>query len=325
MALLERQTASLRKFHPKAQMWMSPQGFTAHGWTSSTRSCKSNPPGSPASSSARRCATPCRCCAAQSRRAISIRRYPDITHSLRASTRCRDWDVAHALTSQPRADQPAARSIRPRSSGAAAGIAIGFITYSEGCNDDVNKIVWSGLGWDPEGDGRCRPLRQYGRYFIGDRYADPLRPGASGARARTGGARSPTTPAWRRRCEQFQAMERSAAPRDLLNWRFQQALYRAYYDAYVRQPPAARDGARGAARSSGLAQRPGGSARARCAEAERSCEAPRRSRSRRLADARLRAGRGALPEHPACSCSVAAYRAIAVGRGATLDTDRRRR
>ena len=29
-------------------------------------------------------------------------------------------------------------------------------------------------------------------------------------------------------------MEKAAAPRDLLNWRFQQALYRAYYDAYVR-------------------------------------------------------------------------------------------
>ena len=29
-------------------------------------------------------------------------------------------------------------------------------------------------------------------------------------------------------------MERSATPADLLNWRFQQALYRAYYDAYTR-------------------------------------------------------------------------------------------
>src|SRR5205823_4831097 len=29
MALLEKQTANLRKYHPKAQMWMSPQGFTA--------------------------------------------------------------------------------------------------------------------------------------------------------------------------------------------------------------------------------------------------------------------------------------------------------
>src|SRR5207245_1282742 len=34
--------------------------------------------------------------------------------------------------------------------------------------------------------------------------------------------------------QQFQAMEKTATPQDKLNWRFQQALYRAYYDAYVR-------------------------------------------------------------------------------------------
>ena len=43
---------------------------------------------------------------------------------------------------------------------------IGFITYSEGCNDDVNKIVWSALGWDP-GAEILDVLRQYSRYYIG--------------------------------------------------------------------------------------------------------------------------------------------------------------
>ena len=32
----------------------------------------------------------------------------------------------------------------------------------------------------------------------------------------------------------FQTLERAATPHMLRNWRFQQALYRAYYDAYVR-------------------------------------------------------------------------------------------
>ena len=31
LALLEKQTASLRKFHPKAPMWVSPQSFTGTG------------------------------------------------------------------------------------------------------------------------------------------------------------------------------------------------------------------------------------------------------------------------------------------------------
>src|SRR5260370_35793272 len=33
---------------------------------------------------------------------------------------------------------------------------------------------------------------------------------------------------------QFQVLEKAASPQDRLNWRFQQALYRAYYDAHVR-------------------------------------------------------------------------------------------
>jgi hypothetical protein len=33
----------------------------------------------------------------------------------------------------------------------------------------------------------------------------------------------------------FQEMERHATPAELLSWRFQQGLYRAYYDAYVRR------------------------------------------------------------------------------------------
>ena len=33
--------------------------------------------------------------------------------------------------------------------------------------------------------------------------------------------------------QQFQSLERNASPQELLNWRFQQGLYRAYYDAYV--------------------------------------------------------------------------------------------
>ena len=34
--------------------------------------------------------------------------------------------------------------------------------------------------------------------------------------------------------QQIQVMERSASPQLLQNWRFQQVLYRAYYDAYTR-------------------------------------------------------------------------------------------
>src|ERR1041385_4591870 len=33
----------------------------------------------------------------------------------------------------------------------------------------------------------------------------------------------------------FEALEQDASPQEKQNWRFQQALYRAYYDAYLRR------------------------------------------------------------------------------------------
>ena len=94
-----------------------------------------------------------------------IRDYPDITHSLRCQYPVPDWDVAYSLTEAREVINP-----RPRDQSAIfhafADQTIGFITYSEGCNDDVNKIVWSALGWDPDAD-ILEVLRQYSRYYIG--------------------------------------------------------------------------------------------------------------------------------------------------------------
>ena len=104
-----------------------------------------------------------------------IRNYPDITHSQQCQYPVPDWDVAFSLTEgrevinpRPRGEAAIFRYYQPGS--------IGFITYSEGCNDDVNKIVWSGLGWDPKADV-VEILRQYGRAFVGDVDRRSLRPG----------------------------------------------------------------------------------------------------------------------------------------------------
>src|SRR5690606_26797875 len=96
-------------------------------------------------------------------------------HSRQCQYPVPDWDLAHAVTSarepiNPRPTQQAAifRNLQP--------FTIGFLTYSEGCNDDVNKFVWSGLGWDPNAPV-VDTLRDFGRYFIGDPYADDIAQG----------------------------------------------------------------------------------------------------------------------------------------------------
>ena len=76
-------------------------------------------------------------------------------------------------------------------------------------------------------------MKQYGRYFIGpvlgDRFAEGL---AALERNWVGPVLENDGIA--ETLKLFRAMERNAGPREKLNWRFQQALYRAYYDAYIR-------------------------------------------------------------------------------------------
>ena len=117
----------------------------------------------------------------------------------------------------------------------------------------------------------------------------------------TGGVRSRPTRRSTRRSSSSRQWSATAAPRDLRNWRFQQALYRAYYDALRAQPAAARDGDRGArarAAARGDARR---IARRRSRNAARDSGRGAGSSRRRLASARLHARRGALSEHPAAA------------------------
>ena len=229
-ALLAKQTANLRRYHPKAQMWLSPQGFTKE-WRDEfwTLLKGDNPwltglvfgPQVYGNLEEFRALTPKR---------YPIRFYPDITHSIHSEFPVPDWDLAYATTE-------GRETINPRPVDETAifkryqHFAEGTVTYSEGCNDDVNKFLWSGLLWNPEASPKSI-LAEYSRFFIGDDMAEDF---SSGLFALEQNWRGPL--ASNRQVEitlaQFQDMERRATPQQRLNWRFQEGLYRAYYDAYV--------------------------------------------------------------------------------------------
>jgi hypothetical protein len=232
MALLEKQTANLKKYHPKATMWVSPQGFNAP-WMEQFFGLMDK---QPAWLTGVVFGPQVRVNLPELRTRIPnrypIRFYPDITHSINAEFSVNDWDVAYAMTEEREVINPRPldeahifRVLQPFADG-------GFLTYSEGCNDDVNKFVWSALGWNPEADV-TETLREYGRYFIGADFADAF---AQGLLALERNWRGPllTNTGVDVTLEQFQSMERRASPQVKLNWRFQQALYRAHYDAYLR-------------------------------------------------------------------------------------------
>jgi hypothetical protein len=161
----------------------------------------------------------------------AIRNYPDITHTRQCQYPVPGWDPAFAFTlgREPINPRPLDQTRLFQLMG---NDTVGFLTYSEGCNDDVNKCVWSALGWDPTVD-TVEILRGYSRYFIGEEQAEGF---AYGLLALEGNWRGALLSNERVSItlQQFQAMERSATPQERVNWRFQQALYRAYYDAYIR-------------------------------------------------------------------------------------------
>jgi hypothetical protein len=165
-------------------------------------------------------------------RQYPISRYADITHSVRCQYPVPQWDRAFAQTL-------GRECINPRPEGMAhifrllSHYSIGFNTYSDGVNDDVNKVIWSALGWDEDADVR-EILRDYGRYFVGEDYRDAIPDGLlalernwDGPLAENEGIEQ-TLDLWR-------DMEKRASKEASGNWRFQMGLYRAYYDAYLQR------------------------------------------------------------------------------------------
>jgi hypothetical protein len=317
-ALLQKQAANLRRFHPGAQMWVSPQSFSQEWLDEFLALLRAQPtwlsgvvfgPQVRVSLPELRKAVPAR---------YPIRDYPDITHSLRCQYPVPDWDLAYSLTEGREVINP-----RPRDEAtifrAFAQETTGFITYSEGCNDDVNKIIWSALGWDPEADV-LEILREYSRYFLGlgPSEADSF---AQGLLALEQNWRGPllfngsvaTT------LQQFRGLERRAPPALLLNWRFQQALYRAYFDAYERDRLLFETGLEELALARlRVAHEISSQAAMQQAEAilDRAVSQPVSSDLR----ARIFALAEALFQSIRMQLSVPRYKAISVGRGANLDT-----
>ncbi len=231
MALLEKETELLHRFHPKAQMWVSTQGFDKEWLDEFYAIVKEEPkwltgivygPHIRDDLHTTRAAIPSR---------YPIRHYPDITHTRECQFPVPEWDLAFASTEgrEPINPRPTEYATIFR---AMQDETVGFLTYSEGCNDDVNKIIWTALGWDQDADV-VEILRQYGRYFISNRQADGFAQGLLSLERNWQGPLS-SNAGIETTLHQFQDMERAASPAELLNWRFQQALYRAYYDAYIK-------------------------------------------------------------------------------------------
>lgn len=220
----------LHKYHPRAGVWLSLQGFDEDQtdyvfdflvqeqpvWFTGIVSGPSSPP------------------IEQTRRRLPSqylhRHYPDITHSVRAQYPVQWWDPSFALTL-------GREGINPRPVYYAhihnwfAPYTNGFLTYSDGVHDDVNKAIWSMRGWDPGADVR-EMLLDYTRFFFGPGVAEGAADGILALEQNwvgpiaTNGGIDATLALWERLDAQ--------APQLQTNWRWQMCLLRAVYDAYQK-------------------------------------------------------------------------------------------
>lgn len=228
--LLEELSVPLQKHHPKAGIWLSLQGYTPDECTYVYKYIREGSPkwlaglvvgpGSPSPEDTR-AALPA---------PYKLRHYPDITHTVRCDFPVYWWDPAFAFTlgREPVNPQPYYYTAAYR---AIAPYIDGFIGYSDGAHDDLNKMIWNLLGWNAAADPG-EMVRQYTGFFFGAAVKDAAADGTLALEKNwegsivENGSITATLSHW-------QKLE-AAAPALKDNWRWQMLLLRAYYDAYTR-------------------------------------------------------------------------------------------
>ena len=220
----------LARHHPKAKVWLSLQGFRGDRAEYVYRFLDEEKPAwfggivcgpsSPSIPSTRKRLDP----------RYPIRSYPDITHNVRCQYPIPWWDTALAVTLGREAINP--RPVQyAEIHNASAPYTAGFLSYSDGVHDDVNKVLWNVLAWNSDTPPR-EILIEYARFFFAPEVAETAADGILALEKnwigslRDNGGVDATLALWNGLEKQAPALEG--------NWRWQMCLVRAVYDAYTR-------------------------------------------------------------------------------------------
>ncbi len=220
----------LKRYHQDAGIWVSLQGFDEEKIDYFFKYLEENRPdwlrglvhgpGSPPMELERR----------RLPKKYRYRFYPDITHTVRCHYPVENWDQAFALTlgREPCNPQPLRYTELFRRD---VPITDGYITYSDGSHDDVNKVLWSQLGWNPDKIPKDI-VREYCRFFFGPEVAESAAEGIFDLEQNWIGPAlgnegiEETLTRWKKlETENPQLQD---------NWRWQQLIMRAYYDFYIQ-------------------------------------------------------------------------------------------
>ncbi len=160
-----------------------------------------------------------------------LRRYPDITHCVRCQYPVPEWDgiFAQTLGREPPNPRPHDTS---HTHNVWAHLSDGFVSYSDGAHDDLNKMLWSALGWNPETD-IDEVLNDYGRLLFGESLGADIAKGLIDLEKN-----------WRGPILENDGIEQTyhhwrdigGKNGELLrdNWRYQMYLFRSLFDYYIQ-------------------------------------------------------------------------------------------
>ncbi|MHA8101571.1 hypothetical protein PQG46_07005 [Aquirufa nivalisilvae] len=231
LPFLKAVAAELKKYHPKAGVWLSLQGFNDEEVNYFYDYLDQNKPdwftgivtgpSSPDLASTR----------FRLDKKYQHRHYPDLTHTVRCQYPTENWDQAFALTEGREVTNPQP-SYYAKIHNRFAPFTDGFLSYSDGVHDDVNKVIWSQMAWNTEKDVR-QVMVEYARYFFGNSVAEAAADGILalernwvGPVEENGGIE--TAFAF------WQNLEKNH-PELKGNWRWQQLVMRAYYDTFIKR------------------------------------------------------------------------------------------
>lgn len=221
----------LKKHHPTARMWMSMQGFSPKKARAVYRILREDKPtwlgGIVAGPSSR----PIPELRNNVPTDYPIRLYPDLTHNKICQYPVPWWDMAYANTLGREAINP--RPVQyAQIHNWFAPYTNGFLCYSDGAHDDLNKAVWSGLGWNAQTDVRDI-VTDYARVFFSPEVANDATDGIFALERNWRGVLRHNASV-EGTLTHWQELE-TRAPQLATNWRWQMNLLRANYDAYVRR------------------------------------------------------------------------------------------
>ena len=221
----------LIKYHPNAGIWISLQGFSAEqidyfytyleqnkpDWLRGVVSGPSSP-----SISETRFRLPSK---------YKHRLYPDITHNVRCDYPVVNWDQAFMLTIGREGINPMP-NYYAKIHATYAPFTDGFISYSDGAHDDINKVTWSMRGWDIN-EEPLEIMKDYCRFFFGPELAKKAANGILALEQNWVGPVRKNT-GIELTFEYWQKLEKEN-PQLAGNWRWQFLVCRAYYDTYQRR------------------------------------------------------------------------------------------